>query len=183
MKTYPNYNSYISTLKYSNVCCDSCCDSLDETNQKLNDLQEETDNVCITEVLYNSPNNTNVQISTTACVTFIENPIDMDTSTYSSNFYLVASNIKNGTSKQIINHSTTTTIAKKTNNSKDTTNGAVNIISVNNYNQGGFNNLGTNYNCYTFSSIIGDTLSITWSEINNAWDVISYGGIFSNVVV
>ena len=192
MKTYPTYNSYISRLKYSN----ECSDSLYAINQKLNYLQEEVDNGCTTEVLYNSPNNTNIEISTKACVTFIESPIDNNTSTTSSTFYLTAFDIKNGTSKQIVNNSSITPTRKNAkdkdakdkdakNNIKVTnttrTDDAVSIISINNYNQGGFSNLGSNYNCYTFSSI-GDTLSITWSEINNAWCVISYGGIFSNVV-
>jgi hypothetical protein len=169
---YSDYNSYLTHLRQTKLCnylsncdCNTIADQISKLNAEVEFLRK-TQQVYITKTPTFGP------ISTTSLNTFIVKPVDLITD-YFSIFMLQANNdqLANGIGKNIMN---TCTITSTKN---------IYIYSVNSTNGlGGFNHLGTLYNCYVFASN-GDSLELVWDSIHQNWCVQKYGGIFKNYII
>ena len=167
---YSSYNSYLTHLRQTKLCSQSNCDCTAITDQ-ISKLNVDLDFLRKAQQIYITKTPTFGDISITSLNTFILKPIDLTTD-YFSIFKLQANDqLANGIGKNIMN----TCVINSTKN--------IYVHSVNSTNGlGGFNNLGTLYNCYAFASE-GDSLDVVWDSIHQNWCVQKYGGIFLNYTI
>lgn len=170
MRKHSDYNSYLTNLKQTNLgnyLSNNHYNIITKDIKKINTIID-TDYLKKTQHLYITENPTFRDVSLAAFNTFILQPIDLTTN-YFSIFNLQANEQNvDGLVKNITN----TCIINKNKN--------IYIYSLNNSNNlGGFNNLGTLYNCYIFPCN-GDNLELLWDSINQNWSVQKYGGLFFN---
>jgi hypothetical protein len=164
-----DYSSYLTNLKYNNLGNSLSEEHYSSINARLNSLQSLFDNDYLrkTENVYLSKTPTFKDIGLDSVTTIIAQPVDLTTN-YFSIFNLPANNqIQNGLLKSIIN---TCEISQ---------NKLIYLYSVNTNNTGGFNNIGSIFNCYVFPCA-GDHLQLCWSADKEKWCVQKYGGYFMN---
>ena len=166
---YSDYSSYLSSLKLAKLGKYLSNNNYNEITDQISKLNVDIQFLRQTQQIYITKTPTFENISIKSFNTFILQPIDLTTN-YFSIFNLPANNdqIKNGVGKNITN----TGVINSTQ--------IIYIYSINSTNNlGGFNNLGTLYNCYMFVSS-GDSLELLWDSINQNWCVQKYGGVFMN---
>lgn len=169
LKKHTDYNSYLTNLKYNNLGNFLSEQHYSKIEVRLNSLQSSFDNDYLrkTENVYLSKTPSFRDIGLDSVTTIITQPVDLTTN-YFSIFNLPANNqIQNGLVKSIIN---TCEISQ---------NKLIYLYSVNTNNTGGFNNLGSIFNCYVFPCT-GDHLQLCWDADKEKWCVQKYGGYFMN---
>ena len=167
---YSDYNSYLTHLRQTKLCVSNGVSTT--ITDQISKINVDIDFLRKTQQLYITKTPTFGSISTTTLNTFLLKPVDL-TVDYYSIFTLQTDNdqLKNGIGKNIIN----TCLINSTKN--------IYVYSINSTNGlGGFNHLGTLYNCYVFASN-GDSLEVIWDSIHQNWCVQKFGGIFRNVVI
>lgn len=166
MKRHSDYISYLTKLKYDKYNCTKTF--LGNTTNNI--IIEGTNETIPTQNIFNSPMANFSLINTNTPVTYIVEPIDVSNLSNFKNIYLLNSDnsLTDGFIKTIIN--TCEISSDKT----------IQVYSSNSNGVGGFNNIGQNFNCYSFVCK-GDKLILSWSEYNDYWCIQNYDGVFSNI--